>query len=71
MAAHARQAGRVKKSSLIGMLQVQAFYVCGPGPVLLEYFNLHRIYYEVTAEPMKGWISHISTVNVALKVGDK
>ncbi|KAK9842981.1 hypothetical protein WJX74_005274 [Apatococcus lobatus] len=48
----------------------QGFYVCGPGPVLLEYFNLQRIYYKITAEPMKGWISHVDEVDVALKVGD-
>ena len=50
---------------------MQGFYTCGPGPVMLEYFNLQRIYYQVTAEPMKGWISHTSTIDVALKVGDK
>ncbi len=38
---------------------------------MLEYFNLERIYYELTVEPLKGWIYHVGAPDVALKAGDK
>ena len=37
---------------------------------MLEYVNLQRIYYKLTAEPLKGWIYLAATPNVALTVGD-